>query len=221
MGKMALVTGSSRGIGKSVCNALREIEWGFFTPGRDVADWSWSSESRDRSSPIYLARQYSEQNIKFDAIVFCHGNWFMNGHQSARDWRDQYLERVIMPAEFLREIAYESIKNSSIVFVSSTQAFGGPIETGPYAAACAAQIRLALGLSKFLPSARVNVVCPGWTDTDMGKQVKETGGVSNPNATPQSPESVAKVIVDLIESDANGKVIRVVDGIASEAKWTW
>jgi NAD(P)-dependent dehydrogenase (short-subunit alcohol dehydrogenase family) len=108
----------------------------------------------------------------------------------------------------------------SVTMVSSTRGFIGGVATGPYSAACAAQIALMQGYAREYQGVRFNCVAPGWTDTDMGKEVAATGGVK-PGAVAQPPGAVANVIVDLVEGEANGAVVRVVDGQATMAKWVW
>jgi NAD(P)-dependent dehydrogenase (short-subunit alcohol dehydrogenase family) len=96
------------------------------------------------------------------------------------------------------------------------------VETAPYSCAKAAQIALMMGYSREYKGTRFNVVAPGWTDTALGVQVKATGGVSNPNAVPQPASAVAKAIVELVEDgQSNGKILRVVDGEVTQARWQW
>jgi NAD(P)-dependent dehydrogenase (short-subunit alcohol dehydrogenase family) len=113
--------------------------------------------------------------------------------------------------------------DACVVAVSSTRGFIGGVATMPYSVAKAAQIAMIQGLSReFGGAMRFNCVAPGWTDTKMGEIVKATGGVSNQNAVPQPAEAVASVIVGLVEDGkSNGRVVRVVDSIASDAKWSW
>jgi len=64
-------------------------------------------------------------------------------------------------------------------------------------------------------------VSPGLTDTDLGRQVIATGG-AKADAVLQPASAVAQVIVDLIEDgQSTGRVVRVVDGAASDARWAW
>jgi NAD(P)-dependent dehydrogenase (short-subunit alcohol dehydrogenase family) len=112
-----------------------------------------------------------------------------------------------------------------VVMVASTRGFIGGIDTGPYSAACAAQIALMLGYAREFKGgpgkARFNCVAPGLTETDMGQIVKATGG-AKPGTVGQPPEAVAAAIVGLVTDGAsNGRVVRVVDGVAADAKWVW
>jgi len=52
----------------------------------------------------------------------------------------------------------------------------------------------------------------------MEAAVRASGGAKR-DTVAQSPESVASVIVGLIESGANGKVVRVMDNKASVYQW--
>ena len=211
MAPLALVTGGSRGIGAAVCAGLRAAGWDVFLPSRRMCDWS---EVLDVGS---LA---DSMRFDLDAIVFCHGTWFSDDAQSVSDWERQYRERVTLPGEFLRQVLPDLADNGSVTFVSSTQAFGGRINTGPYAAACAAQVRLVLGIAQSTDRIRANVVCPGLTDTAMAAAVRATGDC-RPDAVAQPPEAVAAAVLRLVTGDENGKVLRVVDGLTTEAKWVW
>ena len=210
MNKTVLITGASRGIGNATEELIRLRGWQIIAPSRDELDFCRNDVDTFLLSPI-------------DAMILCHGAWDCTDfrEQCEGDWEWQLYLRVIYPATLIRRfLIAPSIKMKSVVMVASTRGFIGGVNTGPYAAACAAQIAMMTGYAREYEGVRFNVVCPGLTDTDMGAEVIQTGG-AKPNDVPQPREVVAMEIVRLIEGDDNGKVIRVVDGKASEAKWSW
>jgi NAD(P)-dependent dehydrogenase (short-subunit alcohol dehydrogenase family) len=217
--RLALVTGGSRGVGACVVTQLQAAGWDVLAPGRAELDFD------DPNSVNRYWLHFGLMSPQLDALVMCHGTWFskpFNDH-CITDYALQMRQRYFMPFELIGWMLPYLKKGTSpsITIVSSTQAFGGRAETGPYAAACAAQVRLALGLAHSLPAVRTNAVCPGLTATGMAAQVIATGDC-RPDAVPQPVEAVAAVIVGLVTDDAsNGRVVRVVDGKASDAKWVW
>ena len=227
--KNILITGGTRGIGKYTADLLRAGDWNVFAVGRQSVDLTSSLRTA-----VYLKEFHA--NVALDAIVFSHGKWFSGDDTFGSEHFDQYVSRVLMPIEIIRHFATHLRMSSvgAVVFVSSTRGFIGGVDTAPYSLACAAQIALVHGYARefskiktvpentdYFWDVRFNCVCPGLTDTDMGRDVIRTGG-AKATAVLQSPESVAQEIVKLIEDKtANGKIIRVVDGLTSEAKWTW
>lgn len=212
--KTALITGGSRGIGKCVVDLLRSKGWEVIAPTRAELDMN------DANSGSDLLTYLHQEKFIPHTVIFCHGEWLSKplGDQVTNMWLYQYYQRVINPMFHMRYFIREGTK--CFVSVASTRGFVGGVDTGPYSAACAAQIATIQGYARELKGVRLNVVCPGLTNTDMGKIVKETGG-AKPDAVAQDPLSVAFVIVKLMEGQDNGKVVRVVDGLASEAKWSW
>ena len=206
-----LVTGGSRGIGAEAVKLLQghQVE----APSRAQLDMSYGG-----GAARYLAR-----NPVPDGVLFCHGTWYSikpekRGDYPIDHWSVQYDLRVIVPMLMIdRWLIKGGLQ--SVVMISSTRGFIGGVDTGPYAAACAAQIALMQGYAREHPECRFNCVCPGWTDTGMGKQVLETGGVKI-GARIQSAELVARVAVDLLLGKATGEVIQVAEGRATRAYWT-
>ena len=219
MGKYALLTGGSRGIGAATARLMRERGWQVMTPPRSMLDFA------DEGTVHRLERQWIENGIpKFDAVVFCHGEWYIQRPRQRQvvDWYRQYTLRVVWPMELMEFLLVgdDAIRPRCVVMVASTRGFIGGVDTGPYAAACAAQIALMQGYGREWPGVRFGVICPGLTDTELGLQVVASGGAGI-GAAPQPPEAVAQAIVDFVESDASGKVLRVVNGQVSEARWSW
>ncbi len=223
MGKTALLTGGSRGIGAATAALLRERGWNVIAPTR---------AELDMGSTLSVSSWMGDLEAEhLDALIFCHGEWYSKppGAQLWGDYRAQYDSRVIGPLcaiEFALSYMHgPRMAGGSVCMVSSTRGLIGGVDTGPYSAACAAQIALMMGYAREWPGGattgtRFNALAVGLTDTDMGRQVIATGG-AKAGSVPQPPRVVAAEIVRLVESGDNGRVMRVVDGAVSEAKWSW
>ena len=205
----ALVTGGARGVGRAVVATLRARGWNVIAPTRAELDFD------DAASVESWAFNNTHA---FNAIVFCHGTWYSKSRAAQRqhEWSAQYQSRVILPLYLVNSIAW----SDSVTMVASTRGFIGGVNTGPYSAACAAQIALVQGYAREQSETRWNCVCPGLTDTDMARAVRATGGAAI-DAIAQPAQAVADEVVRLIVSDDNGKIMRVVNSEVSEAKWSW
>jgi len=217
MTQIALLTGGSRGIGAATANMLRVRGWTVVAPRRDELDLSVFGSVRYFSSAWTLLR------MPLDALVMCAGEWF--SAPLARISDSDYLRqfRVFLSHENLVRAFLPRLEDARgcVVAVASTRAFTGGMETAPYSVVKAALVALMQGFAReYGRGVRFNIVAPGLTDTDLGKQVVATSG-AQPDAVPQPAEAVAAEIVRLIESGDNGRVMRVVDGVATEAKWSW
>lgn len=221
MTKSALVTGGTRGIGRLLCNTLKAQDWDVLAPTRMSVDFC------DAGSVYHFEHWLQKKQLpRFDAVVFCHGEWYSNppNERHVVDWYRQYTMRVVWPMEFIDFLmcgAGVSLPDS-VVLVASTRGFIGGVNTAPYSAACAAQIATMIGYAReYVESGcRFNVVAPGLTDTDMGAIVRSTGGCK-PDAVAQPPQAVVDAIMRLVAGSENGKVLRVVDGKTTEARWVW
>lgn len=219
--KLALVTGGSRGIGAVVVAQLRAAGWDAWVPCRHELDFT------DPPTIQYTERRFIKDGVPgFDALVFCHGEWYSKplADKQIEHWYRQYTMRVVWLFEFMEFLLHGQKPIESVTVVASTQAFGGRAETIPYAAACAAQVRAIQGYATSFDKSRgtrFNAVCPGLTDTAMAAQVQATGDC-RPDAVPQPPEAVAGAVLGLVtDGVSNGRVVRVVDGEARDAKWSW
>ena len=206
---IALVTGGSRGLGRSVASTFRALGWKVRTPKRQTLDME-----DEGSVELFLG-----ENPTPDVAVFCHGTWYSDPGLDVAQWVSQYKSRVVFPAVMIAHwLGKPGLR--AVTMVSSTRGFIGGAYTAPYSQACAAQIAMMLGYSREIEECRFNVVCPGLTDTDMAKDVVATGGASK-EAVPQPVASVADAVISTILFEENGLVLRVVDGEVSRVKWVW
>lgn len=208
----ALITGGSRGIGAATVKILEAQGWEVLAPTREEL---WIQDSINVAE---YARQLSYMDI--NAFIMNAHEWFSMtlNRQKTIDFGQQmmyvvhhwYLLRAMLTRRYLK----------SVVAVSSMRGLVGGVNTAPYSMAKAALIAMMQGFAKEYGGVRFNTICPGWTDTDMGVIVKNTGGVSNPNAVVQSPVFVAEQIVRVLtDTQANGQVWRVNGGVAERVAW--
>jgi len=219
MTKTALIAGGSRGIGAATADMLRARGWTVVAPTRKQLDLDIFGLVRYFAS----ARNLSPLDLPLDALILCAGEWFSASLEKISD--GDYLRqfRVFLAHENLMRAFLSRLEEAHgcVVAVASTRAFIGGVECAPYAVAKAGLVALMQGFAReYDGGVRFNVVAPGLTDTALGAQVIATGG-AKPDAVPQPAEVVAAEIVRLIESQDNGRVMRVVDGVATEAKWNW
>ena len=244
-GKGVLVTGGAGGIGRATVRAFAE-------EGARVAVHYRSNEDKARTLAAEVggaavrADLTSEAEVdalipeavkalgRLDVVVANAGHWPSQDEpvwkMSLARWRQtlaENLDSVFLTCRaFLRHV--ETTKVGSLVLVSSTAGLFGEAGHSDYAAAKGA---LASGFVKSLknelgriaPMARVNVVCPGWTEVDRNRgKLQDPAFLSRVTRTMSlrkvgRPEDVARVIVtlasDRISGHVTGEVVTVAGGM--------
>lgn len=243
MGKVVLVTGSSKGIGKATA-----IE--FAKKGYDVViNYLTDKENAEKLSD-YLKQKYKIETIVIKADVsdetqvqnmvkeiidvFGRIDVLVNNagiaidkefeDRTVEDWK-KTLEVNTIGTFLVSKYASENMmkkKNGRIINVSSTSGinicFPSSID---YDASKAAIINLTKNLAiQFAPYINVNSVAPGWVNTEMNKdlpkEIIEEEAEKIYKKRFAEPEEIAKVIVFLASEDANyinGAVIKVDGGM--------
>lgn len=244
-GKGVLVTGGAGGIGGSIVTA-------FAAEGARVAIHYRTSEERaaqlaaETSSVALQADLTAEAEAdalvpaaverlgRLDALVANAGYWPPDDvpvwEMSLDRWRNTIaadLDSVFLSCRaFLRHVATTGTGN--IVIVSSTAGLFGEAGHADYAAAKGALatgflLSLKNEIVRVAPSGRVNVVCPGWTVTEMTRAALEDPELE-PKVTRTMPlrklgraEDVANVVValasDRISGHVTGQVVTVAGGM--------
>jgi len=187
-GKLALVTGSSRGIGLSIAKALAEAgadiigigskEWQtgselereVTTAGRKF--YGYACDLSDRNSIYTLVKQLDAKHPVIDILVNNAGNIL---REPAAQHRDEYWDNIIninLDAPFIltRELGRKMVERGSgkIVFTCSLLSFQGGINVPGYAASKGAIASLLKAFANEWARFGVNVngIAPGYIATD-------------------------------------------------------
>ena len=193
-GRIALVTGGGRGIGRAICLALAE-------DGADVAvNYRRDDEAaRDTVAAIEKmgrrARAYAgsvddlEANARMvgaiardlgDVDILVNNAGIASRGQTVEDTDPAELERVVRihalgPHHLCKLVIPEmrKKKRADIVMISSVATLGYGARGAPYNMGKAAMEALAFTLSKEVrdDGIRVNVVAPGLVETEMGRRL--------------------------------------------------
>ena len=244
-GKGVIVTGGAGGIGSAVVRELaaegarvavhyRSSEQRALALAGEIAGAAVHADLTDEAEADELVPRALAALGRVDVLVANAGRWPSDDEpvweMSYERWRATIaanLDSVFLSCRsFLRHVASTGV--GSIVIVSSTAGRFGEAGHADYASAKSALID---GLAKSLkneivrvaPGGRVNVVCPGWTRTEMARAALE-----DPTLEPRvtrtmalakigRPEDVARVIValasDEISGHVTGEVITVAGGM--------
>lgn len=244
-GKGVLVTGAGGGIGGAVTRA-------FAAEGARVGVHYRSSKERAEKAAAETGGVALQADLtveadadalipaavdalgRLDVLVANAGMWpsadvplWEMSFERWKDTMDANLHSVFLSCRaFLRHVVTTGTGN--IVLVGSTAGMIGEAGHADYASSKSAFIT---GLTKSLkneivriaPEGRVNVVCPGWTKTDMAREA-----LADPRFIPRitrtmamqkvgNAEDVANVIValasDVISGHVTGEVITVAGGM--------
>jgi 3-oxoacyl-[acyl-carrier protein] reductase len=243
--KGVLVTGGAGGIGSALCRTFASegarVGIHYRTSGeraQKLADETGGvplqADLTDETEVDRLFGEAIERLGRLDVLVANAGKWPSSDEpvwtMSLDRWRATIaanLDSVFLSCRaFLRHV--ESTQTGSIVIVSSTAGLIGEAGHADYAAAKSA---LAGGFLKSLkneitriaPRGRVNVVCPGWTETEMARDaLAEPGFVDRITRTMAlrkvgRAEDVARVVValasDEISGHVTGEVVTVAGGM--------
>lgn len=236
MARTVIVTGGSRGIGADITRELvargRHVACGY-RRGRNAAE-ILAADAPESVLPVRyeLGEDLSASQAvaatlgrwgSLDGLILNAGYWH-GGRLTSVDpiqwWR--VIELNLKGAATLTRIALPHLERGtdpSIVLVSSVVGLIGYAGDTAYASAKAAMVGFARSLAKEVGPAgiRVNVVAPGFVDTDMTAQVSEKARSAIASATILgrfgSPLEIAKAVVFLSEdaSFCTGTVL-CVDG---------
>jgi len=188
-GKIALVTGCSRGIGRAMANALAEAGADIVgvSANLDPAGSAVEAEIRalgrqftgyrcdlgDRPALYALIEQVKHDLDHVDILV---NNAGITLRQPAEDYPDEYWDRVIevdLTAQFIlaREFGKDMLArgHGKIVFTASLMTFQGGILIPAYTASKAGvgQLTKALANEWAGRGVNVNAIAPGYIATDL------------------------------------------------------
>jgi NAD(P)-dependent dehydrogenase (short-subunit alcohol dehydrogenase family) len=234
-GKVALVTGASRGLGAGIADALEEA-------GATVVGTSREQDSAgrvaERLGSVPVAMDVSDVASVRDGVdrvaselgrldILVNNAAFQRTHEKLADFTAEEIDRTfrtnIQSMFFLAKAAAAKMKpGSSIINTTSIQADDPSPQLLAYAATKGAIANFTSGLAQLLApeGIRVNAVAPGpiWTplipSTMPGEKAANFGG-NTPLGRPGQPAELAPAYVYLASNDATyvvGAVLPVTGG---------
>ena len=243
-GKGVLVTGASGGIGAACARA-------FAAEGARVAVHYHRGEERahafaaeldapmlqaDLTDELEVDRLFEEARAALGRIDVCAAVagvwpsadlpvWQLPLERWERTLRENLTSSFLTARAFLREV--ERNGHGSLVLIGSTAGIVGEAGHADYAAAKAAVLGgLLLSLKneivRIAPSARVNAVAPGWTESPMTRGHVDPAAVRRVSRTMAlrkvaQPDDVARQVVvlasDELSGHVTGQVITVAGGM--------
>ena len=242
MNKVALVTGSSRGIGKAIITD-------FARKGYNVVINYIKEDNEAERLKEKLENEYSIKALTINADVsnedevqemianikkeFKRIDVLVNNagiaidkefeDRTVEDWKRTLSVNLIAPFIVSKYVGNEMLKNKSgkIINISSTNGINAFFPTSiDYDASKAGLINLTHNLAiQFAPYINVNCVAPGWVNTDMNKELpkdlieEETNKIYKKRFA--EPSEIAKVVTFLASDDAdfiNDEIIKVDGG---------
>ena len=239
-GKRVLVTGGSGGIGAACVRAFMAEGARVavhYNRGRERAD-ALGSElvvQADVTDEAQVERMFDEARAGLggiDIVAAVAGVWPKEDVPVARldvaRWdatlRANLTAIFLTVRAFMRDV--EGNGHGSIVFISSTAGIFGEAGHADYAAAKAGLHGLLLSLKneivKVAPTARVNVVAPGWTESPMTRGQVDPDDVRRVSRTMAlrkvaQPEDVAAQVVvlssDVLSGHVTGQIVTVAGGM--------
>ncbi len=240
--KVALVTGGSRGIGRSIALALAgqgaDVAFTYRSAGAAAAEVVQAIESKGRRAVALQsdAKNFAEANNVIENVLnrFKRLDILVNNagitkdtllmRMSEQDWDDVIDTNLKSAFNFSKAVCKQmmSQREGAIINISSIAGvIGNPGQTN-YAAAKAGMIGMTKTLAKELSSRniRVNAVAPGFVDTDMTEkltpQQKEALMGMIPLKRTAKPEEIANVVLFLASpasSYMTGQVLCVDGGL--------
>lgn len=202
-GRLALVTGSSRGLGETFARGLGEAGAQVVLHGRDPATLAAAAERHEAATgraPLTVVFDVTDPDqvrSRLDELVAAHGvpDVLVNnaGTQSrapfpevtAEAWDDVIATNLSSAFHVSRALAGGMVERGSgkIVHVASVQSRLARRTIAPYAAAKGGLVLLAQGMAADLAphGVQVNALSPGYFATEMNQAL-----VADPSSTPGS-----------------------------------
>lgn len=242
-GKVAIVTGGSRGIGRAICTELARHGADIAFTGRSLNENTESLESELKALGVQ-AKAFAFDAANHDAAKcfvtevqkeFGHIDILVNNagitkdtllmRMSEEQWDDVLTTNLKSAFNLTQAVSTVMMKarTGAIINISSVVGVNGNAGQANYAASKAGLIGFTKSVAKELGprNITVNAVAPGFIQTDMtavlGEKVIEEWSAKIPLRRGGTPEDVAKAVVFLASPDAayiTGQVLHVCGGMS-------
>jgi 3-oxoacyl-[acyl-carrier protein] reductase len=221
--KYALVTGSARGIGYATAKKLTDNGYFVFTNGvnGNGTDLPNTKHVKADLSSVEGAETLlkAADGQALDCVVFNAGTTYNApfGEIDIKEWQRVMNMHVNIPLYLSQKL--NIAENGSIVFIASAMAFHPHSVSLAYGVSKAAGLALGKNLVKEFAcrKIRINVVCPGFIDTDWQKQKPDwlRTKIENKTALKRfgTPEEVADLVLSAVDNGfINGSVLTIDGG---------
>ena len=215
--KNALVTGSSRGIGKAICEKL--VSDGYFVYGTyNTSEEEAFAIQKELKNVKFFKVDFSKRSetlefleklngLKFHAVVNNAGMFFGEDFEDfdLEGWDAVMEVNLNTPLIISNKLQNSIMAGGAIVNISSTDGFTGSFGSMAYSASKAALSNLTKSLSNNFASKniRVNSICPGWIDTGMSTEASYKATHLTPIGRNGRPSEVANVVSFLVSDNAS------------------
>lgn len=232
-GRVALVTGASKGIGRAIALAFARAGADIAMTGRDAAELQRTADAAaqhgaqtlicqadflDRAAVADIPRQVVQQFGRIDVLVnnaaIIHPPISLEALDDAV-WHD-VIEVNLNAAAMLTKRVVPIMREAgggNVINISSIGGRGGAEGRSAYRVTKAALINLteSLAAEAWRDNIRVNCICPGGTDTEGYREAFGTAGRAD-NPRLMDPDDIAQVAL-FLASDAS----RAVTGTSIDA----